>query len=210
MASALVNRVQADVLNVDDTQARSYEEAVTACAENHFTVLSRLRDMSESHRWVVVLEDDALPVDDFRQHAEAALAHVPYLAGFYISRAGADRNLGELQRALETHTAWAVGLHMASALAYAIRTDILPAALGRWPAYGPTASVERRFTDWAREYRGGDWHGEPRFFYTLPSLVDHGGDESIVFENSDIEPRRAWSLGVPPNWKTASAMYDPH
>jgi hypothetical protein len=211
MAHALVKRVGAQVLNVDKGNAGCYRTAVIACVWNHFEVLNRLAALvTDKHSWVIVLEDDALPVPNFRKHAAAALSYAPYLAGFYIGQAGAERNLALLTKSLEDGVAWAAAPHMVSAVAYAIRTDVLPEIIKRYPGFTDyEATVERRITTWSYERRGGTAYGEPQFYYTLPSLVDHSEVDSIVFPGADGTVRHAWSVGVAKNWDTRAVVYDP-
>lgn len=209
VAQGLAHRVDAQVLNVDDTQDATFEEAVAACAANHLQVLRQLQCLVIDRTWCIVLEDDALPVADFRIHAAAALSHVPsQLAGFYIGIAGAALNLEALQNARTQGVAWATSNHLVSAVAYAIRSDILPAVIGRWnDNCNPETTVEGRITTWSHERRGGSSY--PRFYYTVPSLVDHSTADSIIFPGSDAEYRKAWCVGVATDWGTPTVEYDP-
>lgn len=206
-ARTLTERVGAQVFNMDHCRARTQEEAVSACVANHLEVLRQLQERSTVwNPWCIVLEDDALPVDNFRIHAAAALYHVRSpLAGFYIGRAGANLNLKALERARRSGIAWAVSNHMNSAVAYAIRTDELPAIIDYYRH--DVGTVERRITNWAITRRSKVF-GEPRFYYTLPSLVDHAPGKSIVFDKADGDIRRAWCVGIA-DWNTPAVEYDP-
>lgn len=202
MAEALAEKTQAQVLNVDQTNASNQDDSVTACAANHLTVLRRLQSMVAGDTWCIILEDDAQPIDDFRVHAAAALKHAPtHLVGFYIGRAG---NIEALQTAQSLDRAWVMADYMISAVAYAVRADILTDLLADYPRYGPTPTPEVRFTDWCRSK--GWW-----FCYTVPSLVDHNDGDSLIFtENNTYEirqMRKAWRVGVANNWNTTILTY---
>lgn len=210
-ARALAARVQAQVLNIDDTRATSTHEAIVACAANHLTVLERLAELQpDRNSWCIVLEDDALPIAGFRAHAAVALAHAPQpIVGFYIGRA-TNTEYNEIARTdvREGGKAWLATFHLISAVAYAIRGDLLSSILDRYRDYAPEVTVERRLTDWAMEARGGACYGTPRFCFTVPSLVDHSGGESIIFPETDGEWRKAWWVGVAKNWDTSVVEYD--
>lgn len=206
MALELKDRVQADVLNVDSTRG-DHIESVIACANNHLTVLERLHAACDDE-WAIVLEDDALPVDDFRVHASEALRNAPEPAvGFYIGRVTAtERNERSRQLALDSGVAWLRANHLISAVAYAISPEVLTDVIRFYRTLPPEATVEARLTQWATNRRsGGTW---PRFAYTVPAIVDHSDCDSIIFENADTPMRRAWRVGVPPNWATPVMDYD--
>ena len=212
MANHLVEQTAAQVFNVDDTHADNPADGVIACAANHRHVLEGLHALSTESDWCIVLEDDALPIDDFRIHAAAALEYVRSpVAGFYIARSGKALNPKPLERAYESGIAWAVAHHLVSAVAYAIHGSIIRTIVGRWQGYKPEMTVEYRLTDWAREARGNATpYAEPRFYYTIPSLVDHWDGQSIITPGVDGEVRKAWTLGVAANWDTPAVEYDPN
>ena len=209
-ARALTAQVGARVLHVNDCQPQSEHEAVAACASNHLLVLRQLLERATgSHQWCVVLEDDALPVGNFRKHATEALSYVPYLAGFYIGQASAECNRNPIEAALRGNIAWTWAPHMISAVAYAVRAGMLADLIRRWEVPPPEATVERRITDWSQERRGGSLRSEPLFYYTLPSLVDHSAGGSLITPSADGGARTAWAVGVPPSWDTGAIPHDP-
>lgn len=210
MARKLVKRTRAQVINMDHTMAGSEKDAVAACVANHLEVLRQLRSRATVRNpWCIVLEDDALPVDDFRIHAADALfcAESP-LVGFYVGRAGANLNLKALEDARQSGVAWTASNHMLSAVAYAIRTNELPTIIDHYVHEDSTATVERRITNWAIMRRSAAYD-EPRFYYTIPSLVDHSPGDSIIYGGSQSDIRRAWSVGVATDWDTDAVEYDP-
>lgn len=209
MARELADRVGADVLNVNGHEGGSREDAIIACAANHLQVLRRLWRSVAGHEWLVVLEDDALPIPDFRVHAAAALSCAPSpVIGFYINRAGTAHNLAMLCRAGATGAAWMVANHLVSAVAYAVRADHVLGLLDMYTQLGYERTVEERLTYWAAGHRR-TVYGEPRFYYTMPSLVDHAVGESIIFPEVDRQIRRAWRVGFASDWDTPAVEYDP-
>lgn len=209
MAYGLVDRVEADFLNIDKGDARTRTDAITYCAANHLAVLRGLQSVARDHLWCIVLEDDAEPIADFRTHAAAALGYAQSpIVGFYINRAGTAHNLKMLQQARATGAAWMVTNHLVSALAYAINVNALDEIICRYVKCGYDRTVEGRLTDWAGEKRR-FLYGEPRFYYTMPSLVDHSVVESLIHPEIDAQIRRAWSLGFVTDWDTPAVEYDP-
>lgn len=203
MAEALVHQTQAQVLNVDQTCTTDKDLKYIACANNHLTVLRRLQAKVMGPTWCIILEDDAWPIKDFRVHAAAALQYAPsQLVGFYVGRAG---NVEAMRLAYSLHRAWALADHMVSAVAYAVRSEMLDVLVANYTIlHEPTATPEQRITRWMRTNRL--W-----FSYTVPSLVDHSDGESLIFaENNSLDMRRirrAWMLGVAPNWNTDTHQY---
>lgn len=206
MAHALAKQVGAQVLNVDEGNHDVYEDRLAACAANHLAVLQQLGDLVIDHPWCIILEDDALPVEDFRKHAAAALTHAHCLVNFYIGMARGDRNRDRLEGAVADGIAWFTSRDMNSAVAYAIRSDVLPSILNRFTSYGRDKTVEWRLTAWAAEQGGSEYH-EPRFYCTLPSLVDHADEKSIVFPGVNNAERRAWKVGIPDSWDTPAITH---
>ena len=208
MAMNLMDQVGAEVLNVDEVVGRKRQDAITACANNHLTVMRRLSELAKDE-WCIILEDDALPISNFRARAEDALRYARSpLIGFYIGRAGTPYNLGILQEAFSTETAWVVTNHMLNAVAYAIRSDVLQSVIDRYAGCSPAQTVEARISEWAAGNRRFTY-GEPRFYYTAPSLVDHWDGESLVNPDVDSQIRKAWAIGAPRNWNTPALEYYP-
>ena len=214
MAQALARKVGAQVLNVDQTHAEAFDEKLSACVANHLAVIERLEALIDWSKpdppWCVVLEDDAIPVKDFRVHAAAALKHVPVtgMAGFYVARSGVALNEKPLKDAYDHGIRWFSAHHLNSAVAYAFRTTLLPGIIASFKRANPSDTVERIFTDYALQRRV-NVGSEPRFYYMIPSLVDHSTTQSIITPDVDGEVRRAWKFGVADDWATPSVDYDP-
>jgi hypothetical protein len=145
--------------------------------------------------WTVVLQDDALPVEGFREQVSAALAHAPQTAvGLYF---GGGRPEGGL-------TSWA-----------AQRADGFDAAWIEWHklAWGvgvamPTAAVED-FLAWARNQAQRYDRRISEFWqmrrapvrYTWPSLVDHDDELPTIAQRRPAGvARRAYRVGKRDSW----------
>lgn len=150
----------------------------------------------------IILEDDALPVPDFRRHAAEALAvsgerplvsfylgmGVPVLAQPFIEAA--------IPYADRAGAAWFGNAPVAGvALAYPVR-DLTP--LRRWwrdPAT-PKLPYDERVSLWYRQR-------QRPVLATWPSLVDHADGPSTIHPPiEDQLPRVAWRVGVPASWRT--------
>lgn len=181
---------------------RRQAEALAASLEAHLLMDEQSHGATWNHRraleWargqpdrVVVLEDDALPVPDFRARAAAVLQRWPEdLVSLYL---GTGRPLffqDEIRRKLQAlppciDDGDAITLRT---LVHAVCYSIPPAGIQRVVGLPLTHQ-----TDFAI---GDNW-GRP-VVYAVPSLVDHA-DGPCVERHHDGEtrtqPRRAWVLG---------------
>lgn len=145
--------------------------------------------------WSIVLQDDALPVRDFRRHAAAALAEAPPTAvSFYVGTyRPREQQVAAAVRRAEGHDArWLESDHLLWGVGVAIPTVELKALL-EW-----ADRMDRPYDE-----RLGLWfHRSARpIRYTWPSLVDHADGVSLVHPTKR-EPgtRRAHKVGVQENW----------
>ncbi|AXH69140.1 glycosyltransferase [Mycobacterium phage NiebruSaylor] len=182
----LAAKVQADYLSIDQGEL--------GCAQNHAKVWRTLAALSEGHSHCVVLEDDAVPVDGFRDQLDAALEAAPapivslYLGRGYIG----DRYMsGHIARADQLNAHWLTSPAIMHAVALAVRTDLLPGLVTALPS--KDQAIDRTLSLWAR--RQGH-----RVAYTHPSLVDHDDGPSLVSRYKRAE-RRAWRVGGRDVWR---------
>lgn len=184
-AQQLARHVNADFLSIDN--------GVLGCDDNHEAVQHYLANLPST--WSVVLEDDAQPVDNFREQIEAALPMSPSpIVSFYLGRKRPPHWQGRIKRALTNvdDASWLIATHLLHAVGYAIRTELLPSLL----AHTSTLPVDQHIGHWAR------YHGHT-IAYTNPSLIDHADLPTIV-EHPDGEPRTAgrtaWNVGTRHHW----------
>ena len=184
MGMRLAEQVDADCLSVD------YE--TRGCTWNHSQVWRMHAD--EPAVWNVVLEDDAVPVDGFREQLAAALAVAPtpivslYLGRGYIE----DNRTGPLlTRADLLGVNWIISQgRILHAVALAVRGDLLPSLIDNLPS--GNQPIDRSLSLWAR--RQGH-----RVAYAWPCLVDHDDGKSLVTRYRRAD-RRAWRTGVRDDW----------
>jgi hypothetical protein len=190
-AKKLVKTVSADYISVDD--------GTLQCDDNHEAVLTHLAGIPSS--FSVVLEDDAQPVEDFRQQIEACLPMSPSpIVSFYLGKKRPPHWQTRIKRALAdaktVNASWLVSTHLLHAVGYAIRTDLIPSLLD----HITTLPVDQHIGNWARQYGH-------LISYTNPSLVDHLDGPTIV-DHPDGQPReagrKAWAIGGRDHWTSTS------
>lgn len=188
-AKALAHEVEADFISVDN--------GILGCDDNHEAVQQHLAALTST--WSVILEDDAVPVEDFRAQLTQALPMAPApIVSLYLGRQRPPHWQKRIQRALaqaeETESPWIISTHMLHAVGYAIRTEHLPSLL----AHESTHPIDEHISSWARRYGH-------TIAYTTPSLVDHADWPTIV-DHPDGDRRKpgrtAWSFGSTHQWTT--------
>jgi hypothetical protein len=145
--------------------------------------------------WGVVLQDDAVPIDDFRRHLTDALdAAPPGPVSLYVGtgRPHAPAVERAVKFARRRSASWLEHRALLWGVAVALPTAGLGAMLascdeGRRP-------YDQRLSAWWRARR-------VPCRYTWPSLVDHADGTSLVLHPTQ-QPiaRRAHQLGVPASW----------
>lgn len=192
-AKALALQVHANLISVDN--------GVMGCDQNHATVLGHLAELPST--FTVVLEDDAEPIDDFRNQLHKALVMAPApIVSLYYGRKRPPhwekRKATALMQARAEDAHWIIGTHLLHGVGYAIRTELLPSLLG----HQSPRPVDEHISDWAR------LHGHI-IGYTNPSLVDHADGPTIV-NHPDGQPRRpgrkAYATGSRDHWTTKAVM----
>jgi len=184
MGTRLAESVDANFLTVDDGSL--------GCTQNH--VAAWQRHAQSSAEWNLNLEDDAVPVDAFRQQLEGALAAAPapivslYLGGGYIGDS-LTRALLESPEGMNAH--WAVtqgGVFHAVALA--VRGDILSPMIEF--LRGRKGAVDSALSSWSLR-------NSYQIAYSIPSLLDHADGKSLVTKYRR-SPRRAFRTGGRDEW----------
>lgn len=146
--------------------------------------------------WAAVLQDDALPVAGFVEHAAAALARMPAVTccSFYVGagRPRAPQVANAVALADQYGAAWLRADACLWGPALALPTACVPDML-RW-----SASIDLPYDERVGVYASCVL-GQPTY-YTWPSLVDHADGPSLI-EHADGQPRsvprRAHRVGIP-------------
>lgn len=174
-------------LSIDDGRLGTYK--------NHRRALLAGAESGASH--VCILEDDAVPVENFVEHVERAAEAMPNdLIGLYVGKSRPQPELVEhaVRRAEETGASWLHSLSLLWGVSYLVPSHAVPALVA--------AADIRQLTPYADRRIGRAWRasqGRP-IYYTWPSLVDHADGPSITNEHGQREPGRvAHRVGVP-NW----------
>lgn len=186
MGTRLADLVGANFLTVDDGSL--------GCTRNHTNAWRRHAEAPAE--WNLNLEDDAVPVDMFRDQLEKALNVAPspivslYLGGGYIGD-HLTRALLENAQAMDAHWAVTPGavLH---AVALAVREDILSPMIEF--LNGKTRAVDSMLSSWAVR-------NSYQISYSIPSLVDHADEKSLVTKYRR-SPRRAFKTGRREEWSS--------
>jgi hypothetical protein len=188
-AEKVCGDIDADVCNIDD--------GTLGCEDNHLEVLNQLKEKRKRSEWVVVLEDDAVVIDDFRNEVGRALASAPApIVGLYL---GTGNPSGETQRqireAVTRSQGWILGDALIGGVGYAIRRDLLKDIID-----GITDRKEElplRISRWAQQHK-------ILIAYPQPSLVDHQDIDPVgkPHRGPHYLPRKAWNFGPPrANWQ---------
>lgn len=184
MGIRLAQLVDADFLTIDDGSL--------GCTRNHINAWRQ--HAKAPAEWNLNLEDDAVPVDAFRDQLEGALNAAPapivslYLGGGYIG----DNLVRALLKAAEkAGSNWAVTEGaVRHAVALAVRREVLFPMIEHLER--KTGPVDSMIGSWAV-------HNSHRVAYSLPSLVDHADGKSLVTKYHR-SPRRAFKTGQREGW----------
>ncbi len=177
------------------------------CQGNHHKVWHWLA--AKPSEWSIVLEDDAIPVNGFAHHAEAALKAAPtgfvsLYRGHHVNNVDFEkRGLQATQRAENAGAHWILSDHLLHAVAVAIRTVLLPEMLDHLLMLPDNFPIDEAISHYARTV-------DTKIAYTAPSLVDHADTESVILKHQrrDKLPRPrgrvAYQAGVRDVWNGES------
>jgi hypothetical protein len=199
VARKLVETVDADVCRVDENGPGNVQDGVEGCSVNHINVLTALGAQVRGDEWCVLLEDDALPVPQFRSHATQALEYAPSpLVGFYLGQGiPSGDGQGAIRQAIDCAQAWIRADCFLTSVGYAIRSDLIDDLVSDVAVRN--SEFPMRVNRWSHQ-RG------IMTAYTNPSLVDHADTDSVICYNASAElgtvPRVAWRYGTRTDWDT--------
>ncbi|DAZ90334.1 glycosyltransferase family 25 protein [Mycobacteroides abscessus] len=203
---ALAEQVNASTVAIDDGSL--------GCEANHQRVWQMLT-IGDSD-WSVVLEDDAQPVEGFRQQLESALTVAPTsVVSLYLGKGRPEFAQTELRKFAKAYPpekdyapCWFVSEVLLHAVGIAMRTELIPEMLEhlRQPPAVFLAQDEA-IGHWAR-------HRGHSIGYTWPSLVNHADTPTVIDEHPDgvprgprvidgqivVTPRRGWQVGTRDTW----------
>lgn len=182
-----------------------YDDGYLGCNANHIRVWTKM--VAHDSKWTVVLEDDALPCDAFRDHLAASLSDPPTeVVSFYLGRnypkAWQRFIRTKIKSSPDAH--WFVSTHVLSTVGLAVRSHLIPDMMrfiGNLTETEQLWPIDEQITQWCRMrgYRVG---------YTRPSLVEHADGPSLIANRADGDtrqlPRVAWEFGTRDAWDRMS------
>lgn len=193
-ANRLARRVRAKVVSVDD--------GTLGATANHTLVLERLyaETKEDPPTYLLVLEDDAVPVRAPMKHLDLALRSAPEsIISFYLGTSFPRYWQPGVERAIRDADAagvqWIVGDHLLHAVAYAVYRHCVPELVDYLKTV-PSLPIDEAITEWARPLH------RP-VAYTFPSLVDHLDDEPVISHKDGVPrnlPRKAHRFGTRLVW----------
>jgi GR25 family glycosyltransferase involved in LPS biosynthesis len=176
----------------------SMDNGIHGCERNHYRTWEWLKDFAHTE-WAVVLEDDAKPVDDFRQQLEEALNNAPTpIVSLYLGKQRPPHWQSAVHQAVDKaareDACYITGTHLLHAVGVAIKTDLIADML-----------THSQTTQHPWDYRIAAWALESghKITYTFPSLVNHK-DQNPVVKHPDGKTRTpgrtAWKAGTRTYW----------
>jgi hypothetical protein len=194
-AWALSNSVGATVL--------SYDDGTMGCTRNHIKVWTKV--LQHGGDWGVVLEDDAMPCEGFKEQLHAALDAAPAdIVGLYLGTGYPRAWQRFIKKAMASDAHYIMSSHVLHGVGTAIRMHLVPDMLrfvGNMSGAQQNWPIDEQITHWAR-LRG------HRTCYTKPSIVEHADGESLLV-HPDAEgrgssgrelARHAWEFGERDTW----------
>jgi hypothetical protein len=180
------------------------DDGTLGCEGNHHRVWHTLA--ARDSTWSVVLEDDAVPVGDFRAQLDSVLAVAPMgIVSLYLGRSRPPQWQQKIERACYSATArdasFIVHGRLLHCVGVAIKTPLVPSMLDAITGNACyRLPIDEAISAWAKANRYG-------VAYSWPSLVDHANGPSVAIHRDGVPrddlPRRAWRAGTRSRWGTA-------
>lgn len=191
MAHELSAIVDAKLVNVDDGRL--------GCSGNHAFMQSRL---ASEPGWSVILEDDAVPINEFPDDLAWCLEHAPApIVSLYLGTGYPAQAQPRILKALEADASWIMHNRLLHAVGYCIAEDI-KGELARWMSRnerGPGTAPDEAVSMWA-------YARKIKVAYTNPSLCQHRDTPSVIlvrrgannFAHGRNRPRKAHNITARP------------
>lgn len=205
MAHELAEQVRPKLVNPDNGEL--------GCAGNHAHVLARL--VSEPG-WTVILEDDAVPLNDFHADLEAVLDIASTeldpaikVIGLYLGTGYPANWQQRMVDAIATDACFLVGPRLLHAVGYAVAPEV-KADLSRWmnkSRRGPGMAPDEGISVWANAHQF-------KVAHTNPSLVDHQDTRTVIrtrgqsFAPGRNRARKAHNTRQRLTWTASAATLD--
>lgn len=196
----LAHRVKPDSVCMDTEKI--------GCGRNHLRAIQQAygHALEHYHQWIVVLEDDSLPIPNFRTHAEECLRHSPTkLVSFYLGINHPAQYQYNFSKAVKEQVSWIVHPFMRHAVGYAIGIDYIPSLREAMiPLIDRNWAPDDAISEYAKSH-------EHLVSYSNPSIVDHRDIPSVIQNRTHLglpvnaKPlaRKAHRYGVPKSWDSS-------
>lgn len=177
------------------------DNGTIGCEGSHRNAWSYLS--TQDGEYGLVLEDDAVPVEGFRDQLAQALQVAPTpILSFYLGQGRPPQWQARINQAIhaaeQDNACWITGRRLLHGVAVCVRTDLIPSMLTHLKT--STRPIDFAIKDWAVQ-AGHD------IGFTVPSLVNHADTESLITDRTDsarTEPRTAWRVGTRDRWTSKS------
>jgi hypothetical protein len=196
-ANNLFHEIAADRIFIDD--------GTLGGPGNHRWAWAELACTASESEWIVVIEDDALPCNDFREQLDSALDVCPVdIASFYLGKCRPKPWMPFVEqavaRALSEQACWITSDAVIHAVCVAIRgPELVESMLNRTSKH--FRPIDERISFWCRQFGH-------ETCYSFPSLVDHDDDLPTTVVHPDREEREkgrvAWRFGSRDRWTSKS------
>lgn len=187
MALDLAEATHAQVVSIDGGSRK--------CGGNHRYVWTRLTECR--HRWLCVLEDDAVPVDGFLEQLDAALFTAPEpIVSLYLGRERPPQYQDAIRIATEKadgdpDVRWIVAPRLYQAVGVAMLAELVPEMV-HYTARKAFFAIDDGIAAWCKSHAY-------RVAHTWPSLVDHADGPSVAHTFRPVG-RVAWRTGTRDAW----------
>jgi len=189
---------------VVDAQCVSWDYGNIGARANHLSVWNMLGQLNTD--WSLVLEDDAVVVNNFREQLDAVLAHAPTpVVSLYLGTGNPKCWQPRIERALvraqrrDAH--WLVCRNVIHAVAVAVPTRFVPEMLRS--LYCGRGPIDEDLTRYVVRHFGVHHVG-----YPVPSLCDHADGPTLITHHTDgrsrSHKRNAWMVGTREYWNIES------
>lgn len=193
-------REQAEKLKTDvGAGLLSIDDGTLGCDRNHRKAWTWLADNADDASWLVVLEDDAVPITDFRDQLDKVLAAASTdIVSLYLGTGFPPHWQNRIRQAVaqaETQGASFILGNFIHGVAICIRTRLVPDMLD-YTSKCTGMAFDRAIQQWARD------RNHP-IAATYPSLVDHHDGPSLAAHpdgGTRNIPRKAHKVGGRNTW----------
>ncbi|QGJ92098.1 glycosyltransferase [Gordonia phage Keelan] len=174
--------------------------------ENHWRAW--VAAYNEDAEWILVVEDDALPIEGFEDELAQVLSNSPSpVVSLYLGKSRPfawQHGIGETLNILaeqDNSSAYLMAEHMLHGVGIAIRNELVADMLTWAPMYHTVQGRPKPYDEaigmWCRAI------GLP-VAYPYPSILDHADTESLV---AHVDKRKR-EVGTRVAWKTGKALRD--